>query len=370
MKIKDYEFSFRELAGSMGDFSTLFPLAIGYIVVVGLNPAGFLIMMGLVNIITGLYYKLPMPLQPKKVIAATAIAQAWTPGMVYSTGFFLGILWLLLGFTNAIKKIVKLTPNCVAKGILVALGISLFIKGFEMFKASLVIGFVALLVIMLLKNNKKFPAMIILILFGLGIMAYKGQLKGILEFSFTLPPLTMISLKDMHKGVLLAGLAQIPLTLTNAVIVVTSLIREYFPKRAISEKKVLLGTGIINTVVPFFGGFPMCHGSGGLAGQYAFGARTGGANIMEGLIEISLGLFLAKSIVNLFSLFPLAITGAMLIFVAFNLALFAKNIKGKDLAIMALTVTASLAGNLAVGFIIGLVGYYGVEKLKSKRSIP
>ena len=50
LPIKDFEFNLRELAGSMGDFGTLFPLAIGYFAVNGLNPAGLLVMMGLANI--------------------------------------------------------------------------------------------------------------------------------------------------------------------------------------------------------------------------------------------------------------------------------------------------------------------------------
>ena len=62
MKIKSFEFNLRELAGSMGDFGTLFPLAIGYIVVNGLNPAGFLVMLGLANIVTWLVYKIGRPL--------------------------------------------------------------------------------------------------------------------------------------------------------------------------------------------------------------------------------------------------------------------------------------------------------------------
>jgi len=31
----------------------------------------------------------------------------------------------------------------------------------------------------------------------------------------------------------------------------------------------------------FLGGMPTCHGAGGLAGQYYFGARTGGTNIID-----------------------------------------------------------------------------------------
>ncbi len=37
MKIGSFEFNLRELAGSLGDFGTLLPLAIGYITVCGLN---------------------------------------------------------------------------------------------------------------------------------------------------------------------------------------------------------------------------------------------------------------------------------------------------------------------------------------------
>ena len=73
MKLGSFEFNLRELAGSMGDFGTLFPLAIGYIVVCGLNPAGFLVMMGLANIATGLVYRLPMPIEPMKVIAVVGV---------------------------------------------------------------------------------------------------------------------------------------------------------------------------------------------------------------------------------------------------------------------------------------------------------
>lgn len=73
---RDFEFNLRELVGSMGDFGTLFPLAIGLIVVNGLNPTGLFIMLGLVNIITGLIYRLPMPVEPKKVVSVAAIAQS------------------------------------------------------------------------------------------------------------------------------------------------------------------------------------------------------------------------------------------------------------------------------------------------------
>ena len=73
MKIGSFEINLRELAGSLGDFGTLLPMAVGYITVCGLDPAGLLVMMGVANIATGLVYRLPMPIEPMKVLAVVAI---------------------------------------------------------------------------------------------------------------------------------------------------------------------------------------------------------------------------------------------------------------------------------------------------------
>jgi len=87
MKIKSFDFSLRELAWSMGDFGTLFPLAVGDAAVCGLDPAGLLVMMGLANVITRLVYRPPMPIEPMKVLAVMARAQHWSTSMVYASTF-------------------------------------------------------------------------------------------------------------------------------------------------------------------------------------------------------------------------------------------------------------------------------------------
>ena len=101
----------------------------------------------------------------------------------------------------------------------------------------------------------------------------------------------------------------------------------------------------------------MCHGAGGLAGQYYFGARTGGTNIIEGIIEISMGLFLPGSIVTLFTLFPESIIGAMLLLVGVELTKFIRDIKKTEIFIMALTAGLSLLTNMAIGFIVSTIIY-------------
>jgi len=148
-------------------------------------------------------------------------------------------------------------------------------------------------------------------------------------------------------------------------IATAALIKEYWPDKAVEEKKLALNMGIMNTVVPFFGGMPMCHGAGGLAGQYYYGARTGGTNIIEGVIEISLGLFLSQSIKDLFSSFPMSIVGAMMILVGIELAKFIKDTRGKgEIAILIIVTVLSLFTNIGVGFLSGIILYQLLKKFK------
>ena len=108
-------------------------------------------------------------------------------------------------------------------------------------------------------------------------------------FTFQIP-----QWENILWGMLFAGIAQLFLTLTNVMIATVSLIKELFPEKdeKVTPSDLALNMGIMNIFTPFLGGIPLCHGSGGLASQYAFGARTGGSMILEGLLEIFLGLFL------------------------------------------------------------------------------
>ncbi len=71
-----YRFDRMEFAGSLGDLGTLLPLAIGMILINGLNPLGVLLSIGLYYILSGLYFNITVPVQPMKVIGAYAIATA------------------------------------------------------------------------------------------------------------------------------------------------------------------------------------------------------------------------------------------------------------------------------------------------------
>ncbi len=366
----DFEFNLRELAGSMGDFGTLFPLAIGYIAVNGLNPAGLFIMLGLTNIVLGLIYRLPMPLQPKKVIAVAAIAQGWSPSLIYASGFGLGLFWLVLVLTGLLRKLVDITPIFIVRGIQLALGVTLAWQALQWMRPAPLLGLVAIAIVLVLRENRYAPAAIVLMVLGVAIMAWQGDLPRSWNLTLALPPLTLPRPGDVWEAMLLAGFAQIPVSITNAVIAPAALLRDYFPEKAVSERKLMLNMGIMNVVASFFAGMPVCHGAGGLAGQYYFGARTGGTPIIEGLIEVAIGLFLSQSIADVMAAFPMPLIAGMMLLVGVELARPVIGLRGWKLGLAVGTAVLSVATNMAVGFVGGLAVAHLLRALKRRRSLP
>ena len=80
-----------ELAGSLGDLGTLLPLAIGMILINGLNPLGVFFSIGLFYIVSGIYYGVTVPVQPMKVIGAYAVATAISPSEILASGVLIGL---------------------------------------------------------------------------------------------------------------------------------------------------------------------------------------------------------------------------------------------------------------------------------------
>ncbi len=364
MKFKGFEFSVREFAGSLGDFGTLLPFTVGYIVICGFDPAGLLFGVGLTNIFLALIYRLPLPVQPKKVVGSVALSQAWTVPQVLGTGFSLGLLWILLSLSNRLSDLLMKVPKPVVRGIQLGLAISLALTGAEMMKPQLALSLLFLGLGYLMLRNKYLPGSIFLVLFGFIYSIYTGELiLSDIQLGISLPTLHIFSLDDIIYGFIYAGFAQLFLTLTNAVIATVSLIHELFPDRTdVTPKNLIMNMGIMNLTTPFIGGMPLCHGAGGLAAQYMFGARTGGAALMEGLLEVTLGLFFSRSIQSLFTAFPSFITGVMLLMTSVELGKIAFKVENMNTSIVLFTALVSAVFNIALGFTAGMLIYIAVEK--------
>ncbi len=357
MKLGAYEFSLRELAGSLGDFGPLNPFVLGYIAINGLDPAGLLIMFGLVNIFVGLKYNLPLSLEPQKAIGSIAISQHWSPGMVYGAGFGTGLVWLFFYFSGLVSKIRKYVPDVVIRGVQFSLSVLLGIESAKLMGTNYYLSAAAL--VLLLLFVRRAPVALYLFLAGV-FLALSQTGVGVLKFSLSLPSFQLPSIENVLLAFAIAGVAQIPLTLSNAIYSTSEVMSNYFPERKIPPEKLSLNMGIANSIPSFFGGIPVCHGAGGCVSQHLFGARTGGAMIMEGLLEVFLGLFFAGSVFSVFAAFPKAIIGALLLFVAFE---FVRISFRREMPIFLIAIISVLA-NLGAGFFAGLLGFWLWERIK------
>jgi len=170
---------------------------------------------------------------------------------------------------------------------------------------------------------------------------------------FSLP---MITWNDLVTGTLLFTLPQIPLTLGNAVIAITAENNELFPDRPVTEKKIAISQGIMNLIAPLFGGIPMCHGAGGMAGHVRFGARTGGALVILGALLIFIALFFSDSVSFIFKIFPNAILGVILFFAGSELAIVVRDIGDKKTDFYVMLIVAAVAmWNMGAAFLVGVI---------------
>ena len=365
VKIRGFEFSLRELAGAVGDFGTLIPFTVGYILFCDFNPTGLLLGIGLTNIILGLIYRLPLPVQPKKVIGSVAIAERWQRTKVLGTGFAVGLIWIALSFSRRFSSLLGRIPRPVVRGIQLGLAFTLALAAAEMVKTNFIYAVPLTIIAFLLLRSRILPSSLFLVLFGFVYALATGVLHPTdISVSLSLPEFQIFSLNDVFFGFIYAGFAQLFLTLTNAVVATVALVRDLFPERIdVTPRNLIANMGVMNVLTPFIGGIPLCHGAGGLAAQYLFGARTGGAILMEGLIEITLGLFFAGSLLAIFTSFPIFVVGVMLFLASIELGKVSLKVEEKEEAlVMLFTATVSTAFNIAAGFFSGLLFYAALEK--------
>lgn len=351
-----------EWAGAFGDVGTLIPFVVAYITILKIPPLGLLFMFGIALTASGLYYRTPLPIQPMKAIGAAAIAGGISPAALYGSGLTTGLFWLLAGVTGVLKPISKLATKPVVRGIMLGLGLTFMVDGVHRMTSSPVLAVIALVVTYLLLTNPKVPAMFVLLIIGIASACITdpkilSELSGI-HVGFSLPvfSLPMITWNDLITGTLLFTIPQIPLTLGNAVIAITAENNELFPDRQVTEKKIAVSQGIMNLVSPLFGGIPMCHGAGGMAGHVRFGAKTGGALVILGGILILVALFFSESVAIIFKIFPNAVLGVILFFAGSELVIVVRDIGNKKSEFYVMLITAAVAMvNMGLAFLVGVI---------------
>lgn len=362
-------FDRNELAGAFGDIGTDLPLIVGVILAANLESASALILFGVMQILTALRYRMPMPVQPLKAVAALVIAQKISARVLFGGGLAIGILMLLLAVTGLIDLLARVVPKAVVRGIQFGLGLQLATLALrDYLKADGARGYVlatiAFVIIVLLLGNRRFPAALFVIALGLlYAFVFKLDFSSVAHgVGFRLPNFYRPTVADVTTGFLLLALPQIPLSLGNSVLATRQISEDLFPERGLTVRGISFTYAMMNLINPFFGGIPTCHGSGGMMGHYAFGGRTGGSVILYGMVYLIIGLFFSGSFAQVVQVFPLPVLGVLLAIEGMRIMMLIRDTTDKagefSIAMLVGLVAATLPYGYLIGILLGTILFY------------
>jgi sulfate permease, SulP family len=297
---------------------------------------------------------------------------------------------LFVSLSGLMDRISRLFTQEVVRGIQLALGLiflkkgielivakSLFISGaegyFVEYHINLILGIVVFAVVLALLDNKKLPAALAAL--AIGLVAGLG-LGGVNGHQSAAGPTGMHlispSINDFWIAFIMLILPQIPLTIGNACVGTADTCGILFPDSPLLSRTkagiFALTMGIANLPAGLFGAVPMCHGTGGLAAHYRFGARTGAAPVMIGAFFVILALAFGDMGLTVLSLIPNSVLGVLLVFAGLELCPLVRSLKTNEEYFIAILIAgiALTVPNMAWAFGIGIVVDLFIRKANIK----
>jgi SulP family sulfate permease len=313
--------------------------------------------------------------------------------------YVIGVLLLVIALTGAMTLIGKYTPKATVRGVQLTTGVLLMAQGvrfmvgtsqFQVIRQAaepylsiqslgpipigIIIGVAGGIATLFFLENRRFPAGLLVVFGGmlLGLIFGTREGFGAMRIGFNLPlllPFGFPSQADFSLALLVLVLPQVPMTLGNAVIANADLSKDYFglDSQKVTYRALCISMGLANLFTFLIGGMPLCHGAGGLAAHYRFGARTAGSNMMIGLIFVVLAILLGSHALAVINLLPMSILGVLLIFAGGQLALTLLDVRNRKDLFVAITILGiTLASNLAFGFVVGIFLAYTLKSGRLK----
>ncbi len=341
---RSVEFSTGELTGALGDSITVLPLVVALGALTPLSVPHVLLWFGVFQVVWGVTYGLPLSVEPMKALAGLTIAGALSVGELAAAGLLAGAVLFAGGRLGLLTRVERFVAEPVIRGIQLAVALLLAQAGLELGLADpgLAVAALAVTAAAVLLGAGRASALVVLA-GGVGL--------ALADVGVPAPALPALALfpaggPQVTVGAVEGLLAQLAMTVGNAVVATSLLVSDLFDHEVAADD-LATSMGAMSLVSVPFGGLPMCHGSGGLAGKYAFGARTGGANVLLGVLYV-----LAALVAGLVVAFPTAVLGVLLILVAAQLGRTALGTNR-----LALTVAIGVVGllaNVGVAFVGGL----------------
>ena len=343
-----------ELSGALGDLGTFVPIFVALVSSNQVSAPATLVFSGIANILTGILFGIPLPVQPMKAIAAVAIQKGLSNAEIAGAGFFVAGAVGLLSLAGLLNWFTRVVPVPIVKGIQVGAGLSLMLSAFTNNfapllrfgphverEAAIMVSTLLLLLFCSLRPGRPFVFIIVIVSILMQFVHF-----GILGSDLSIPrsvielwqPKVVVPTgSEFLDGLLTAGLGQLPLTTLNSVLAVMVLAQDLFPTlnwqdKLPSASEIGSSVAMMNLVGLWFQAMPLCHGSGGLAAQYRFGARSGASVIMLGTLKLVLGLCMADWVTlwcQEFSKVGTAMLGVLVFLAGLELAKMGHNVNGK-----------------------------------------
>ena len=139
-----------------------------------------LIAAGAMNILTGLFFRQPIPVQPMKAIAAVAITEGLTRDELMAAGLLMGVA--ILALSIVIEQVNRWVPKVVVRGIQLGVGLKLALKGLGdvgglplMGWDSLVSAALIAVLLLVLLTSRRQPALLYIFLLGFVLMFFESR---------------------------------------------------------------------------------------------------------------------------------------------------------------------------------------------------
>ncbi|MDN3523620.1 putative sulfate/molybdate transporter [Halomonas ramblicola] len=338
-----------EASGAFGDLGTLLPYVIAAVTLGVLAPTPVFLGFAAGYLLVALLYRLPIAVQPMKALGAVILTGGLTAAETAWAGTIIGLVLLVLAATPRLSRAARALPQSVVTGLQAGLGLMLGVLALGMMAEGWALALPALAVLGLSWAWPRGP-------WALLVVALALLLGPVAEPLAQAPPADGEGLSA--RAVVTGVVAQLPLTLLNAVVVTAAVARSLFPEAAgrVGERRLAASSGLLNLALAPLGAMPMCHGAGGVAAHYRFGARGPAAPlVMAG--ACALAALQGPAVIAWLAAIPAPVVGSLLAYAAVELMLSRRLFDARPdcRPVIAAAAVATLFWGALAGLLAGLV---------------
>lgn len=360
-RVSPIDLSIGEFTGAVGDSVTVLPIVVAVAALTELSLGRLLLGFAVFQVVWGVHYRLPMSVEPMKALAALVIAGSLTADELAVAGLLAGGVLFVVGATGTLGRITPYLGRPVIRGVQLAVALVLLETGVRLGLGdpALALAATAVAVGVVLAGYRRASALVVL---GVGVaIAVAGT--GVPAPTIPSPSAVRIAIAEPAPfGIGLPGpdsvsaaavggaVAQLAMTVGNAAVATSLLLADYYDAE-VPPDELATSMGVTNLIAVPLGAMPMCHGSGGVAGKHAFGARTAGSNLVLGAIFAVAGVVG----VGVVAAFPLPTLGVVLALIAVELGRTGLDTDHRPLAVG--IGVLGVVTNVGVAFVVGALGH-------------